>query len=101
MSTTPPWFVSGPMCCTFNARTAERNTRLRCSGSAQNHSHSNAVEINARGISTPRGRRWHKVGDLRGGAGVAYQEAWQSVRLTRYLNARYAFGVIVMQRSAA
>ena len=41
MSTTPPWPVSGPMCCAFNARTAEPNMRLRCSGLPRSHSRSN------------------------------------------------------------
>jgi hypothetical protein len=27
MSTAPPWPVSGPMCCAFNARTAERQAQ--------------------------------------------------------------------------
>jgi acyl carrier protein len=44
MSTTPPWPVSGPMCCAFNARTAEPNMRLRCSGLPRSHSRTSLSE---------------------------------------------------------
>src|SRR5205823_8618785 len=54
MSTTPPWPVSGPVCCTFNAPTAERNMRLRCSGLPQNHSRPSFLKRRAQCISTPR-----------------------------------------------
>src|SRR5260370_8999522 len=44
MSTTLPWPVSGPMCCAFNARTAEPNMRLRCSGLPRSHSRTSLSE---------------------------------------------------------
>jgi acyl carrier protein len=53
-STTPPWPVSGPMCCAFVARTAEPNMRLRCSGLPRSHSRSNLRKRDERGMSTPR-----------------------------------------------
>ena len=54
MSTTPPLPACGPMWCIFNARTAERNMRLRCSGLPQNHSRPSFLKRSAQCISTPR-----------------------------------------------
>ena len=56
MSTTPPWPVSGPMCCTFNARTAERNMRheTEVQRLAAKPFSLEPLKRNARGISTPR-----------------------------------------------
>src|SRR4029077_5509579 len=97
MSTMQPLPVSGPMCCAFNAPTAEPNMRLRCSGLPRSHSRSSPARHEA---SALRGDRWHKVGDPRGGAG----EALPSARCPGAVGAREIprcpsrFGVIVMQR---
>jgi hypothetical protein len=54
MSTTPHWPASGPMCCAFNAHTAEPNMRRRWTGLPQSHSRSKAANETHR-VSAPRG----------------------------------------------